>query len=220
MSRVHPSACLQPFEIHQPTLTRRQVPRLFSPVWAIISRVLPEQHKARIVLLTSSSVVRVPSLAVPQLGSCASSARAWRLRAARHSQGEARPLGSFAARAIRRLQSRPCHCVCPSSSSQTTPDSLAPYLPAALQPPHIRADALAGGWSEPQPDGGASFNLNATATAAAPNAATNAVAGHASELEPEAEAAGWFASAASYFSLYSAASAPAPAAGTEAAPDS
>ena len=31
---------------------------------------------------------------VPQLGSCASSGRAWRLRAARHSQGEAGPLGA------------------------------------------------------------------------------------------------------------------------------
>ena len=33
-------------------------------------------------------------LAVPQLGSCASSGRAWRLWAARHSQGEAGPLGA------------------------------------------------------------------------------------------------------------------------------
>ena len=33
-----------------------------------------------------------PHLAVPQLGSCASSGRAWRLRAARHSQEEAGPL--------------------------------------------------------------------------------------------------------------------------------
>ena len=31
--------------------------------------------------------------AAPQLGSCASSGRTWRLWAARHSQGEARPLG-------------------------------------------------------------------------------------------------------------------------------
>ena len=31
---------------------------------------------------------------VPQLGSCASSGRAWRLWAARHSQGEAGPLGA------------------------------------------------------------------------------------------------------------------------------
>eukprot|EP00964_Phaeocystis_antarctica_P022619 scaffold12575_cov47-Phaeocystis_antarctica.AAC.1 len=33
-------------------------------------------------------------LAVPQLGSCASSGRAWRLRAARHSREEACPLGA------------------------------------------------------------------------------------------------------------------------------
>ena len=31
---------------------------------------------------------------MPQLGPCASSGRAWRLRAARCSQGEAQPLGS------------------------------------------------------------------------------------------------------------------------------
>ena len=31
---------------------------------------------------------------MPQLGSCASSGRAWRLRAARHSQEEADPLGA------------------------------------------------------------------------------------------------------------------------------
>ena len=38
------------------------------------------------------SMVGVPALVGPQLGSCASSGRAWRLTA-RHSQGEARPLG-------------------------------------------------------------------------------------------------------------------------------
>ena len=37
-------------------------------------------------------MVKVPPLAVPQLGSCASSGRAWRLWAARHSQEEASPL--------------------------------------------------------------------------------------------------------------------------------
>ena len=35
-----------------------------------------------------------PSLAAPQLGPCASSGRAWRLRAARHSQEEAGPPGA------------------------------------------------------------------------------------------------------------------------------
>ena len=37
-------------------------------------------------------MVRVRPLAVPQLGSCASSRRALRLQAARHSQEEASPL--------------------------------------------------------------------------------------------------------------------------------
>ena len=41
-----------------------------------------------------SNMVNVPALAVPQHAPCASSARAWRLRAARHSQGEAHPLGT------------------------------------------------------------------------------------------------------------------------------
>ena len=40
------------------------------------------------------STVKVPLFAVPQLGSCASSGHAWRLRAARHSQEEAGPLGA------------------------------------------------------------------------------------------------------------------------------
>ena len=40
------------------------------------------------------SGVKVAPLAGPQLGSSASSGRAWRLRAARHSQEEAGPLGA------------------------------------------------------------------------------------------------------------------------------
>ena len=39
-------------------------------------------------------MVKLPPLAAPQLGPCASSGRAWRLWAARHSQGEAQPLGA------------------------------------------------------------------------------------------------------------------------------
>ena len=39
-------------------------------------------------------MVKVPPFAVPQLGSCASSGRAWRPWAARHSQKEAEPLGA------------------------------------------------------------------------------------------------------------------------------
>ena len=47
-------------------------------------------------LAKRSSTLKAPPLAVPQLGSCsqACSGRAWWLWAARHSQGEARPLGS------------------------------------------------------------------------------------------------------------------------------
>ena len=40
------------------------------------------------------SMVKVPTSAVPERGSCGSSGRAWRLRAARYSQGEAQPLGA------------------------------------------------------------------------------------------------------------------------------
>ena len=40
------------------------------------------------------SMVKVPPLAVPQLGSCASSGRAWRRWAARHSQEDGGPLGA------------------------------------------------------------------------------------------------------------------------------
>ena len=39
-------------------------------------------------------VVKVPPFVVPQLAPCASPARAWRLWAARHSQGEAQPPGA------------------------------------------------------------------------------------------------------------------------------
>ena len=39
-------------------------------------------------------MVKVPLLAAPQLASCASSGRTWRLWAARHSQEEAGPLGA------------------------------------------------------------------------------------------------------------------------------
>ena len=39
-------------------------------------------------------MVKVPPSAVPQLAPCASSARTWRLWAARHSQSEAQPLGT------------------------------------------------------------------------------------------------------------------------------
>ena len=45
-------------------------------------------------LLHRSTLKAPPPLAAPQLGSCASSGRAWRLWAARHSQEEAQPLGA------------------------------------------------------------------------------------------------------------------------------
>ena len=41
-----------------------------------------------------SSMAKVPTLAAPELDSCTSSERAWRLCAARHSQGEDQPLGA------------------------------------------------------------------------------------------------------------------------------
>ena len=41
--------------------------------------------------------------AVPQLGSCTSSGRAWRLWAARHSQGEAGPLSALPLPRVREL---------------------------------------------------------------------------------------------------------------------
>ena len=40
------------------------------------------------------SAVKVPPLAAPQLAPCASSGRAWRLWAARHSRCDAQPLGA------------------------------------------------------------------------------------------------------------------------------
>ena len=40
------------------------------------------------------SMAKVPPLAVPEVGSRASSGRAWKLWLARHSQGEAGPLGA------------------------------------------------------------------------------------------------------------------------------
>ena len=43
-------------------------------------------------LVPCPSMAKVPPLAVPQLGSCASSGRAWRLWAARRSREEAGPL--------------------------------------------------------------------------------------------------------------------------------
>ena len=44
--------------------------------------------------LTRRCTVKAPALASPQLGSCASLGRAWRLWTARHSQGEAQPQGA------------------------------------------------------------------------------------------------------------------------------
>ena len=111
-----------------------------------------------------SNMVNVPALAVPQHAPCASSARAWRLRAARHSQGEARPLGAQPRpRRLERTASKAVHCpwsslsldhpgapprassstpCCPSPTSRCSPCTTAtsscrcaqPCSPAALQP--------------------------------------------------------------------------------------
>ena len=119
------------------------VPRLFSPVWAVISRLIPEQHEERIVMLTSS---------------------------------------------------------------QTTPDGLEPYLPKPLQPPHIRTDALAGGWPEPDANAAREPGVNGGANWGAPDIApASAGAPHAGKdssaaAAPPPEAAGWF----SYFASYAA----------------
>ena len=42
---------------------------------------------AQLERLLCGNMIKVPPLAVPQLGSCASSEHAWRLWAARHSEG-------------------------------------------------------------------------------------------------------------------------------------
>ena len=65
-----------------------------------------------------------PPSAVPQLGPCTSSGRAWRLWAARHSQGRGqatgRPATGPGARASRiTLQSRRCSCLWPSRRRST-----------------------------------------------------------------------------------------------------
>ena len=70
------------------------------------------QRGLSIVFAPHGSRVKVPALAVPQLGSCTSSGCAWRLWAALLSQEEAEPLDSqppaSGARASR-LQSCLCH---------------------------------------------------------------------------------------------------------------
>ena len=78
--------------------------------------------------------------AVPQLGSCASSGRAWRLWAARHSQGRGRATGRAAtASAARgsRPQSRRCHRPSPSRWRSSSRASRLHSLP-----PSTRADLL------------------------------------------------------------------------------
>ena len=56
------------------------------------------------------STVKVPALAVPQLGPCASSGRAWPLWAARYSQSEAQPPGTQPPpRGLKRAASKVAH---------------------------------------------------------------------------------------------------------------
>ena len=60
--------------------------------WRILDQ-FPAETRAMVVL-PRDSVFKVPPFALAQLGPCTSSGRAWRLWAARHSQGEASPLGA------------------------------------------------------------------------------------------------------------------------------
>ena len=53
----------------------------------------PRRLFAVVEFMMHNSCGQSDALAVPQLGSCASSGRACRLQAARHSQEEAGPLG-------------------------------------------------------------------------------------------------------------------------------
>ena len=70
-------------------------------------------HHVKRVHVTQSSMVKAPLLAVPQLASCTSSGYAWRLQAARHSQGEVHshgaPCHSASGAQASRLQSRRLH---------------------------------------------------------------------------------------------------------------
>ena len=76
------------------------MPRIYSPP---TSRHLPPQVNLNRLAFEQQfhygmhcAMLKLPPSAVPEIGSCASSlsGRAWRLRAARHSQGGPRPLGS------------------------------------------------------------------------------------------------------------------------------
>ena len=60
--------------------------------WRILDQ-FPAETRAMVVL-PRDSVFKVPPFALAQLGPCTSSGRAWRLWAARYSQGEASPLGA------------------------------------------------------------------------------------------------------------------------------
>ena len=62
-------------------------------VVVLASKVRIEPFVAQVAVL-QHNMVKVPPLTALQLAPCASSARRWRLRAARHSQSEARPLGA------------------------------------------------------------------------------------------------------------------------------
>ena len=83
-------------------------------------------HCTAALALLRSRMVKVPVLAAPQLGSCASSGRAWRLSAARHSQEEAEPLGSKPLpRKLELAASKPAHSP-PLTFQARPPDDLTP----------------------------------------------------------------------------------------------
>ena len=66
-----------------------------SPLWAL-DNVLLTPHigwQRQLGQRWPQSALVITPLLAPELGSCASSGRAWRLWAARHSQGEAQPMG-------------------------------------------------------------------------------------------------------------------------------
>ena len=72
---------------------------------------------------------------MPQLGSCASSGRAWRLWAARHSQGETGPLGAQPLPRVLDLAASKAAdstaCVVPSSRLGKNPNVDTSMLPDA-----------------------------------------------------------------------------------------
>ena len=92
-------------------------------MWPCVSEVAFETLFSRGRVTKEAAVglgnmVKVPALAVPQLAPCASSARAWRLRAAQgRDQATGRPATASVAQASC-LQSRRFHCLLEWNSTQ------------------------------------------------------------------------------------------------------